>query len=323
MTVMKQNKSFNPVGLIVGLAVLFLSVFVVDQTQLAMRLQLGKIIENDNGEAILYRPGLHLKWPFVNQIKKFDIRLRTLDVMSSRLLTENQKYLLVDYYAKWRIKDLAQFYKSTGGNEIVTTNLLQQKINDSLRASFGRHTVKEVISDQRENIMTSLREESNKNAKTLGIEVIDVRIKKIDLPEQVSASVFERMRTQRQQVATKHRSDGKKEAEKIMADADANVTVTLATAEAKSAKIRAEGVQQAAAIYANAFNKNPGFYSLYRSLLAYKRTFNKKSDIFVFSPDNDFFTYMDNPSKTPEGLAYCKKALTDKGSVFVKKFLGL
>lgn len=150
-----------------------------------------------------------------------------------------------------------------------------------------------------------------------------MRIKKIDLPEQVSASVFERMRAERRQVATKHRSDGKKEAEKIMADADANVSVMLATASAKSAQIKAEGVQQSAAIYANAYNKNPGFYAMYRSLIAYKHSFNKPEDILVFSPDNDFFTFMDNPSKTPDGLAYCKKALTDKGGDFVKKFLGL
>ena len=320
---MKQDNAFNPVGIIVAAALLFSSVYTVDQTQLAMRLSLGKIIADSHGDAVLYKPGLHFKWPLINQVKKFDIRLNTLAVTSSRLLTENQKYLLVDYYAKWRIKDLAQYYKSTSGNEIVTMNLLQQKINDGLRAAFGRHTVSEVISDQRENIMDDLKKKSNKDAENLGVEVVDVRIKKIDLPEQVSASVFERMRTQRQQVATKHRSDGKKEAEIIKADADAGVTVTIATAEAKSAKIRAVGIQQSAAIYANAFNKNPGFYSLYRSFLAYKNTFNKRSDVFVFSPDNDFFTYMDNPSKTPEGLAYCKKALTDKGGAFVKKFLGI
>jgi modulator of FtsH protease HflC len=320
---MKQVKGFNPVGVIIVLALLFLSVFTVDQTEMAIKLQLGKIVSEKSGGAVIYKPGIHFKLPLVNQIKKFDVRLRTLAVTSSRLLTENQKYLLVDYYAKWRITDLARYYKSTSGNENVTMNLLQQKINDALRASFGRHTVSEVISDERANIMSSLKSDANANAKGLGIEVIDVRIKKIDLPEQVSTSVFERMRAERHQVATKHRSDGKKEAEKIMASADANVSVTIATAGAKAAKIRAEGVRQSAAIYANAYNKNPGFYAMYRSLIAYRHSFNKPSDVFVFSPENDFFTYLDNPSKTPEGLAYCKKALTDKGGAFVKKFLGL
>ncbi len=320
---MKQVKGFNPVAIIIVLMLLFSSIFTVHQTEQAMKLRLGKIIKDGQGKAIVYEPGMHLKWPILNQIKKFDVRLRTLAVPSSRLVTENQKYLLVDYYAKWRITDLAKYYKSTSGNEVVTMNLLQQKINDSLRAAFGRHTVSEVISGERANIMVELRNDSNNNAKPLGIEVVDVRIKKIDLPEQVSVSVFERMRAERYQVATKHRSDGKKESEKIMANADANVTVVLATASAKAAKIRAEGVQQSAAIYANAYNKNPGFYALYRSLLAYQHSFKDTTDVLVLSPQNDFFTYLDNPSKTPEGLAYCKKALTEKGGAFVKKFLGL
>ena len=321
--IQKTSPKFNPVTIVLALLLIFMSFFIIDETQQGIKLQLGKIVTDRDGDPVVYAPGLHFKLPFVNNVKKFDIRLNTLTVNSSRLLTENQKYLLVDYYAKWRIVDLAEYYKNTSGNEVVTMNLLQQKINDSLRASFGKHTVSEVISGERMNIMNELKVESNKSARGLGIEVVDVRIKKIDLPEQVSASVFERMRAERRQVATKHRSDGKKEAEKIMADADANVSVTLATASAKSAQIRAKGVQQSSAIYANAYNKNPGFYAMYRSLIAYKNTFNKPEDVLVFSPDNDFFTFMDNPSKTPEGLAYCKKALTDKGGDFVKKFLGL
>jgi modulator of FtsH protease HflC len=320
---MKQVKGFNPVGIIIAVLLLFSSVFTVFETDNAMKLRLGKIETDSKGHAVIYHPGLHFKLPIINQVKAFDMRLRTLAVTSSRMLTENQKYLLVDYYAKWRITDLAQYYKSTSGNEVVTMNLLQQKINDSLRAAFGRHTVSEVISAERANIMSGLRKEANANAASLGIEVMDVRIKKIDLPEQVSASVYERMRAERRQVATKHRSDGRKEAEKIMASADADVVVTIATAGAKAAKVRAEGVQQSAAIYANAYNKNPGFYAMYRSLIAYKHTFKDSTDVLVMSPDNDFFTYLDNPSKTPDGLAYCKKALTDKGGAFVKKFLGL
>lgn len=320
---MKDIRDVNLVGLIIGLFLVFSSFFTVHQTQNALKLRFGKIVTDRNDRPVVYQAGLHFKLPILNQVKKFDIRLHTLDESSSRLLTENQKYLLVDYYAKWRIADLALYYKSTSGNESVTTDLLRQKINDSLRAAFGRHTVSEVISGERANIMNELRRDADKNAQSLGIQVVDVRIKKIDLPEQVSESVYERMRTQRHQIAEMHRSEGKKMAEKLMADAEADVTVTLATAQAKAAKIRAQGVRQSAAIYANAFNKNPGFYSLYRSLIAYEHAFKGKQDILVLGPKNDFFTYLDNPSKSPEGLEHCRKALTDKGGDFVKKFLGL
>jgi membrane protease subunit HflC len=202
-------------------------------------------------------------------------------------------------------------------------NLLQQKVNDGLRASFGKHSVREVIAGERAKIMSDLRDVASESVAILGIEVVDVRIKRIDLPDEVSNSVYERMRAERHQVATKHRSDGMKESEKIRAMADANVVVTLATAEAKAAQIKAEGTKQSAAIYANAYNKNSGFYSLYRSLVAYEESFRNTEDILVLSPQNEFFTYMNNPSKSPEGLAYCKEALTEKGGDFVKKFLGV
>ena len=289
-----MNKNRHIVGFIVALVLilLYMTAYTVHQGQRGLLLRLGKIIANPiTGKAYAIKPGLHFKWPFINQVRRFDVRLQTLSVSSSRILTEEQKYVLVDYYAKWRIVNLPLYYTRTGGFASRTQTLLQQQINDALRAAFGKRSITEVVSGERINIMALLREAANRSAKNLGIEVIDVRIKRIDLPKEVSDSVFARMRAQREQVATQHRANGRAKAEAIRANADATATVMVATARASAAKVRALGINVAAHIYAQAYQKDPEFYAFYRSLQAYKHTFNQPKDLVILRPDSQFFNY--------------------------------
>lgn len=288
MNIAKKSLFFS---LIIILLVVFSCFYQVQEGQKALLLKLGKIVTDKNDQAVVAGPGLHFRLPVINQVRKFDVRLQTLDAQSSRVLTEEQKYVLVDYYVKWQIDDVPLYFTRTDGSTNKTETLLQQKVNDALRAAFGKRTITDVISGERGNIMDMLKEKTDESAKSLGIKVIDVRIKRIDLPEQVSSSVFDRMRVDREQAATKHRSDGKAQAESIQAAADAAVIVTLAKAKMEAARIRAQGDAAAAKIYANAYNKNANFYSLYRSLEAYKNVFNSKDDILLLRPDGEFFKY--------------------------------
>ncbi len=274
------------------------SLFTVNEGQEALVLKLGKLQQNFKTHEInVFDPGLHMKTPFVTTARKFDVRLQTLDVESSRILTAEQKYVLVDYYAKWKIADLPLYYQRTGGQPSQAEMLLSQKINDALRANFGKHNISEVIAGERMNIMSLLKSEANASAKTLGIHVTDVRIKRIDLPEQVSQSVFQRMSTEREQVATKHRSQGKAQAEVIKAGADAHVAVSVATAKAQASEIRAGGDKSAATIYSKAYNQDPSFYALYKSLEAYQTVFNKHHDVMVLQPKGQFFKYFNPTAK--------------------------
>jgi membrane protease subunit HflC len=287
--------NFAKKSLIFIVAIIFLFIlaclYQVQEGQQALLLKLGKIATDRNGQPMVMQPGLHLRLPIVNQVRKFDVRLQTLDAQSSRVLTEEQKYVLVDYYVKWRIDNLPLYFTRTGGFVNKTETLLQQKVNDALRAAFGKRTITDVVSGERGDVMNLLKQKADESAKGLGIKVIDVRIKRIDLPEEVSSSVFDRMRVEREQAATKHRSNGKAQAESVRAQADATVTVTLATARMKGAKTRAAGEAQAAKIYANAYNKNANFYALYRSLQAYQHVFSNKDDILLLKPDSQFFKY--------------------------------
>ena len=277
--------------------VAYLSIYTVNQSERALVLRLGEIVQDsETGQGKVMMPGLHIKLPFITNVKWFDARLRTLNVQSSRILTQEQKYVLVDYFVKWRIKDFPLYYKRTSGIDLRTQTLLQQKVNDALRAAFGKRTISEVISGERMNIMALLKEAANTSAHSLGVNVTDVRIKRIDLPKEVSESVFSRMRAEREQVATKHRSDGKAEAEKIRANADANVIVTLATAKNDAAQIRAKGLADAANIYATAYNKDAKFYAFYRSLIAYKTVFHDKNSLMVLEPGSQFFKYFHAPT---------------------------
>jgi membrane protease subunit HflC len=289
-----MNSMKNLIWLILVFIILGLysSFYIVNEGQEALILRLGKLVSNGNNQVYVNQPGLHYKLPYFDNVLWFDMRLQTLNVDSSRILTQEQKYVLVDYYAKWRIQNIALYFTRTGGDADQARLLLQQKINDSLRAEFGRRLLSDVISDSREAIMKKLQDEANKNAQDLGISVLDVRIKRIDLPAEVSASVFDRMRAERELVAAKHRSDGKAEAEQIQAQADADASVIIATAKANAAKIRAEGDATASKIYTDAYSKNAEFYAFYKSLQAYQNVFNnKENNILVLKPDSEFFRY--------------------------------
>lgn len=287
------------IGTVVFIAfILFFSTaYIVNEGERALLLRLGTIqTDPATGKAYIKSPGLHFKLPIIMQAKIFDTRLQTLDIKSSRIMTAEQKDVLVDYYVKWRINNLPLYYTRTGGNLMQANLLLEQQLNDSLRAEFGKRKISEVISDDRANIMDALNKQANANAQRLGIDIIDVRIKRIDLPTEVSTAVFERMRAERERVATEHRSTGKANAEAIRAQADANVTITLATAREEAARIRSEGDAIAAKIYAEAYSKNPQFYAFYRSIEAYRKVFDKNNpnNMLVLKPDSQFFKYFNS-----------------------------
>lgn len=298
---MNPIKTLTITAILFILMVVYSSAYTVNEGQQALLLRLGNIqTDTSTGKAYIKGPGLHFKIPFLMQAKIFDARLQTLDIKSSRIMTAEQKDVLVDYYVKWRISNLALYYTRTGGNPRQADLLLEQQINDSLRAEFGRRKIKEVISDDRVNIMDSLNKQANTSAQKLGIDVVDVRIKRIDLPTEVSTAVFERMRAERERVATEHRSTGKANAEAIRAKADANVTITIATAKEEAAKIRSEGDALAAKIYTDAYNQNPQFFAFYRSLEAYRKVFDKNNpnNILVLQPNSEFFKYFNNVGKS-------------------------
>lgn len=282
-------------GILFVLLIVYASVYTVTEGQQALLLRLGAIVTDASGKPVITGPGLHCKTPFITEARLFNTRLQTLDIKSSRIVTAEQKDVIVDYFVKWRIGDLATYYTRTGGDSRQAGVLLEQQLNDSLRAQFGRRTISEVVSDDRATIMGALSQQANASAQRLGLEVVDVRIKRIDLPTEVSAAVFERMRAERERVATEHRSTGKAKAEAIRANADANATITVATAREQAAAIRSQGDSQAAKIYADAYNQEPSFYGFYRSLLAYKKAFNNKTgNMLVLKPDNQFFKYFNN-----------------------------
>ena len=269
--------------------------FIITQGQQAILLRLGVIVKNNSGGVKILDPGLHFKIPLIYQKRLFDTRLQTLDIQSSRIVTAEKKDVIVDYYVKWRISNLALYYTRTGGNRTQAILLLEQQLNDNLRAEFGKRTITDVISDDRVDIMENINKQVNLTAKNLGIDVIDVRIKRIDLPMEVSTAVFERMRAERERIATEHRAQGKAQAEAVRATADANVTLTLAQATAQAAQLRSEGDAQAALVYTTAYTKDAGFYEFYRSMSAYQAIFNNKNDLLVVQPQGEFFRNFIHP----------------------------
>lgn len=277
---------------------LFSSLYTIEEGEHGLLLRLGKLVNNsETNQPYVFGPGLHMRLPIINQVRIFNTRMQTLDIKSSRIVTEEKKDVLVDYYVKWRISDLALYYTRTGGNEIQAETLLEQKLNDGLRAQFGKRKISEVVSGERSDIMHILKKQASESAKSLGIEVIDVRIKKIDLPVEVSSAVYERMRAERQRIANQHRADGRSAAEFIRAAADAKVRITVATAESSAKAIMGQGDAEAAKIYAEAYGKNPDFFAFYRSLSAYKDVFSNKQDILVLKPDSDFFKYFNSATR--------------------------
>jgi membrane protease subunit HflC len=263
------------------------SMFVVSQTERAVMLQFGDMVRTD------IPPGLHFKIPYVNTVRKFDARVLTVDATPQRYLTLEQKALLVDSYAMWRIVDVERFYTATSGDESRANSLLAQRVNDGLRNKFGERDLQEVVSGQRDSLMQQLTEELNTyTAQEYGIEVIDVRVKRIDLPDDVRSSVYERMTSERQREAQQLRSRGNELAIGIEADADRQEAVLLVEAYRDSELVRGEGDAQASSIYAAAFTKDPEFYSFTRSLNSYRDTFNSKSDVLLMQPDSEYFKYL-------------------------------
>lgn len=282
------NKSLT--ALIVGVVlaiVLWNSFYIVSQTERAVLLRFGRIVEPD------VKPGLHMKIPYVNAVRKFDARLLTLDTTTSRFLTLEKKALMVDSYAKWRVDDAERFYTATSGMKQIADERLARRLEAALRDQFGKRTLHESVSGQRDELMAQVTASLNRAAQQeLGIEVVDVRVKGIDLPREVNRSVFERMSSEREREAREHRAKGKELAEGIRADADRQRRVLLAEAFREAEELRGDGDARAAAIYAAAYGQDQEFYAFYRSLQAYRESFSSKEDVLVLDPKSDFFRYL-------------------------------
>ncbi len=279
--------------LLVAAIVGFSSIFVVDEGERAIVKRFGKIGKDAEDNVMVYSPGLHLKVPFLDQVFRMNARILTLDAPADRFVTSEQKDVIVDSYVKWRITDFGRYYLATQqGNQLIAESLLQSKINNGLRSEFGSRTIREIVSGSRDDIQQEAMNSTRTDAAELGITVVDVRVKQINLPREVSEFIYNRMRAQREAVARKHRSEGMEKAEVIRASADAQVTLTLAEAERQTRELRGQGDAMAAQIYGDSYGQNPEFYGLLRSLDAYRASFNSTSDLLVVSPDSEFFQYM-------------------------------
>ena len=284
---MKAGLNFVAVIVAVVFAVLAASIFTVDQRQFAIVFQLGEVRE------VIAKPGLYFKLPLIQNVRYFDNRILTLDSTEpERFITSEKKNVLVDSFVKWKIVDPKLYYISVDGVEARAKTRLSQTVNAGLREEFGKRTVHDVVSGERDKIMEQMREKADFDARKIGVEIVDVRVKRVDLPTEVSESVYRRMEAERKRVANELRSEGSAEAEKIRADADKQREVIVAKAYRDAQIIKGEGDAKAAAIYADAFNQNPEFYAFYRSLEAYRGSFKSKSDVIVVEPNSDFFKYL-------------------------------
>lgn len=272
----------------VAVVVATFSVFTVDEREKVVMFRLGEIVGAD------FAPGIHFKIPVINNVRKFDGRILTMDSKPEEYLTSEKKNVLVDSFVKWRIKDVATYYKAMGGDERKAATRIDQIVNDGLRNEFGKRTIQEAVSGERSQIMENLVTNAKRQVKEFGIEIVDIRIKRIDLPRDVSNSVFQRMEAERARVAKDFRSRGSEEAERIRADADRQREIILAEAYRDAEQIKGEGDAIAAKIYGNAYNQDPEFYALNRSLTAYKQSFSNKNDVIVVKPDSDFFKYFND-----------------------------
>ena len=284
-------------NMIIGLVALILgavamSVFTVDQRQYALVFQLGEV------KRVITEPGLHFKLPLVQNIRFFDNRILTLESADpERFITSEKKNVLVDSFIKWRIVDPKLYYVSVGGDEMRARTRLSQTVNAGLREEFGKRLVHDVISGERDKIMDRMREKADIDARRIGVKIVDVRLKRVELPDEVSGAVYSRMEAERKRVANELRSEGAAEAEKIRADADRQREIIVAEAYRDAQKVKGEGDAKAAALYAEAFSKSPEFYAFYRSLEAYRNSFASKNDVLVVEPNSDFFKYLKNQGK--------------------------
>jgi len=274
------------VGVLVALIVGALSLFVVDQRQNAIVFRLGEVVE------VRKAPGLYFKIPLLDNVRYFDVRILTIDTAEpERFLTSEKKNVLVDLFVKWRITDVRQYYVSVQGNEGLAQTRLLQTINDGLRAEFGNRTVHDVVSGERDKIMDLMRQRANDDAGKIGVEVLDVRLKRVDLPQEVSVDVYRRMEAERKRVANELRSTGFADSERIRADADKQREVIVAQAYREAQRVKGEGDAKSTGIYARAYEQNAEFYALYRSLEAYKASFRGRNDVLVLEPNSEFFKY--------------------------------
>ena len=286
---MKKNLGNFLIGAIAVLIVLSLSMFVVDQRQTAIVLQLGEM------KSVKTEPGLYFKVPLVQNVRYFDSRILTMDsVEPERFITAEKKNVMVDSFVKWRIADVKQYYISVRGDEQVAQTRLMQTVNSIMREEFGKRSVSDVVSGERDKIMQVLREKADADARKIGVQIMDVRLKRVDYPIEISDSVYRRMDAERKRVANELRATGNAESEKIRADADRQREVILANAYRDAQKIKGDGDAKASAMYAAAFGRNAEFYAFYRSMEAYKQSFKSKSDIMVIDPSSSFFKYLKN-----------------------------
>lgn len=286
----------NLVNILMGsaaiLILLSLTMFVVDQRQTVIVLQLGEMV------GVKTKPGLYFKIPLIQNVRYFDSRILTMDsVEPERYITAEKKNVMVDAFVKWRIADVKQYYISVGGDEVRAKTRLMQTVNSVMREEFGKRTINEVVSGERDKIMGILRQKADFDARKIGVQVLDVRLKRVDFPTEISESVYRRMDAERKRVANELRATGNAESEKIRADADRQREVTLADAYREAQKIKGDGDAKSSTIYAAAYGRNAEFYAFYRSMDAYKQSFKNKSDVMVIDPSSTFFQYLKSPSK--------------------------
>ncbi|MDF0606349.1 protease modulator HflC [Neisseriaceae bacterium TC5R-5] len=277
------------VAIVCVLFIASLSMFTVDQRQYALVFQFGEVVR------VIKEPGIQFKIPLLQNVRYFDRRVQTIDAEAPEPFnTREKKNVLVDSFVKWRVVDVEQFYKAVG-TEAAAVARLRQIINDGLRAEFGQKTVADVVSGKRDEVMETVRKRADADARKIGVQILDVRLKRVDFPDNISNSVFDRMQSERRTVASQLRSEGAAEAERIRAEADKQKEVTLAEAYRKAQELKGQGDAKAAAIYAEAFGKNPEFYAFWRSMDVYKDSFKNKSDVMVLEPNSEFFKYFKNP----------------------------
>ena len=289
---MKKSAAAFLVAAVVAFLVLSMSVYTVDQRKAAIKFQLGEVVSMQT------QPGLYFMVPILQNVRLYDTRIQTYDSKDAeRFLTSENKNVLVDSFVKWRVIDVRQYYVSVRGDSVAAEARISQTVNDALRAEFARRTVHDVVSGEREKIMETVADKVDKDVKGIGVEVVDVRLKRVDLVPEISSDVFRRMESERKRVANELRSTGSAEGEKIKADADRQKQIIVAEAYRDAQRIKGEGDAQAARIYAEAFGKNPEFYSFYRSLEAYRASLRNKSDVMVLEPSSDFFKYLKSPGR--------------------------
>ena len=289
---MKRATALAFVGLIVVALVIAMSVYTVDQRKAAIKFQLGEVV------AVQTKPGLYFLMPIMQNVRLYDTRIQTLDSRDAeRFLTSENKNVLVDSFVKWRIIDVRQYFVSVRGDSVAAEARISQTVNDALRAEFARRTVHDVVSGEREKIMTTVADKVDKDVKNIGVEIVDVRLKRVDLVPEISSDVYRRMESERKRVANELRATGQAEGEKIKADADRQRQVIVAEAYRDAQRVKGEGDAQASRIYAEAFQRNPEFYSFYRSMEAYRNGLRNKSDVMVLDPSSEFFKYFKGPGR--------------------------